>query len=92
MFLADRFALSMLAAMYVAAYDQFTILDVYPFIGLLVISLLLFRFESRVVAAVLVGVHNARLLHAWCQGIGDRDAERSLLKLSEYATHVVAYK
>jgi len=86
------FALSMLAAMYIAIYDAFTLMDVYPFVGLLVISLLLFRFEDRVVAAVLVGSIVLGFYILGAKELGERDGERSLLKQSEYVTPVVAHK
>lgn len=73
------FALSILGAMYVATYDQLTLMDAYPFVGLLAISLLLFRFESRVVAAVLVGVIMLSFYAMGAKELGERDAERALL-------------
>ncbi len=73
------FALCVLAAMYVAIYDVLTLKDVYPFAGLLVVSLLLFRFESRVVAAVLVGVIMLSFYAIGAKELGERDAERMQL-------------
>ena len=71
------FGLAVLAAMYVAIYDELTIMDLYPFAALLVITLLLFRFESRVVAAVLVGIIMLSFYALGTKELGERDAKRT---------------
>ncbi len=85
------FGLCVLAAMYVAIYDELSLKDVYPFIGLFVVSLLLFRFESRVVAAVLVGVIMLSFYAIGAIELGERDAKRAQLNTNYRTTQWVVY-
>lgn len=84
------FALCVLAAMYVAAYDELSLKDVYPFAGLLTVTLLLFRFESRVVAAILVGIIMLSFYAIGAMELGERDAKRTQLNAHSHATQLVA--
>ncbi|QJB55555.1 hypothetical protein [Pseudodesulfovibrio sp. zrk46] len=83
------FALGLLAAMYVATYDRFSLMDLYPFAGVLVVSLLLFRFESRSVAALSVGIILFGFYVIGAKELGERDAERMQNERSELVTRIV---
>lgn len=69
-------ALLLWAALYVATYETFELMDVYPFAGLFVISFLLFRLETRVVAAILFGIVVLAFYMMSAKELGERDAER----------------
>lgn len=69
-------ALLVWAAMYLATYDTFELMDMYPFVGLFVISFLLFRMETRVVAAILFGIMVFAFYIMSAKELGERDAER----------------
>lgn len=75
-------SLALLAAMYVATYDHLKLLDIYPFAGLLVMALLMFRMESRVVAAVVFGVVILVFYILGAKELGERDALRMQLDQS----------
>jgi len=82
-------SLGLLAAMYLATYDQLTLIDAYPFAALFVLLLLIFRFERRVVAAVVVGVILLSFYILGAKELGERDAERSLLAMHQYQILII---
>ncbi len=85
-------ALALFAALYGATYDDLGLVDLYPLVALLVISFLLFRVETKVVAAILFGVIMVSFFSLNAKELGERDAERAQLSLNVYTTTLVASK
>jgi len=68
-------ALALFIAMHLAIYERFELMELYPFAGFFVVSLLIFRFETKIVAAVLFAVI-VIVFYALCaKELGERDAK-----------------
>lgn len=74
------FVLAVLGAVYLATYETVGLIDLYPFAALFVVSMLIFRFETKEVAAILFGVIVVAFFSLGAKEIGERDAEKHVQK------------